>query len=230
MKIINDELKLKAYIKQYNIQSCFEKDMSPYMTLVEYGRGEDILVSGDSMEFFYFVVDGKAKIFNSLENGKSVLLRFTRPLSELGSLEVTRSPRYVHSNVQSLHSTTVISIPFSAIDEHALKDIKFLTYNLQRLSHKLETESNKSSLNVTYPFKNRFASYLMSISTLKNERIDEIIITQMTDLATFLGTSYRHLNRVIKQFEDDKIIKKEKRKFVILDFEQLEALSGGFYE
>ena len=63
-----------------------------------------------------------------------------------------------------------------------------------------------------------------------NNRIDEINFDKLTDLATFLGTSYRHLNRVIENFESEGIIKKENKQIIILNYEKLESLTGGFYE
>lgn len=227
---IKDKSIIQSYINMYHINDYFTKDLTQYMTLWQYEKNEKILISGDPMNYFYFVVDGKAKIFNLLENGKEVLLRFTRPLSELGSLEVLSDKRYVNSCVTAHFPTRVIKIPFRILDEHAREDVRFLQYLVKRLSHKLGTESKKSSMNITYPFKNRFASYLLSITTMKTDRIDEIKINKMTDLATYLGTSYRHLNRVIKEFEEEKIIEKQDKKFIILDFAALEDLSGGFYE
>lgn len=230
MKTIHDKKLLQSYIKKYGIDEFFEKDLSEHMILQHYDKGEDILVTSDLMEYFYFIVDGKAKIFLRQENGKSTLLRFARPLSELGSMEFL-GDRFVGSCVQSLYGTTVIKIPFVILDRYAIDDANFLKYIIKGLSHKLSTQSKTHSLNTTYPFKNRFASYLISITRVSLvERIDEITIDQFGDLATFLGTSYRHLSRVVRELEGDGIIKKEKKKFIILDYDRLEALSGDFYE
>jgi len=205
--------------------------MTPYMTLVQYERGEDILVAGEALPFFYLIVEGKAKIFRTLENGKSVLLRFTRPLSELGSLELLQKKRIIDSEVQSLYGVTCIRIPFDVIDEVCKEDVTFLRYNVKRLSTKLETASKTASLNASYPFRNRFASYLISLTRVDSvQRIDEINFDKLTDLATFLGTSYRHLNRVIRDFESEGMIIKKNKKFIILDSNKLESLSGGYYE
>lgn len=231
MKTINDANTLKYYIEKYEIQKCFEKDMSPYMSLFHYEKGEDIVVAGEEMKYFFFIVDGKAKIFNTLENGKTVLLRFSQPLSDLGSVEILEKKRFASSCVQSLYGTTVIRILFSDLEKHAINDVIFFKYLVKKLGQKLFTFSNAASMNMTYPFKNRFASYLISITDeIDNERIDEIRMTKLTELATFLGASYRHLNRVIKEFEDDNIIKRTKKGFLILDYGKLESLSGGFYE
>lgn len=155
MKIIDDHKLLNYYINKHRINDLFQSDMTAFMTLVKYDKGEDILIAGEALPFFYFIVEGKAKIFRTLENGKSVLLRFTRPLSELGSLELLQKNRIVDSEVQSLYGVTCIRIPFDVIDEVCKEDVTFLRYNIKRLSTKLETASKTASLNASYPFKNR---------------------------------------------------------------------------
>jgi len=158
-------------------------------------------------------------------------LRFANPLSSLGDAEVQKSPRVCTGNVQPVFETLVIKIPFSIIDKYVVNDSTFLKYIVKSLGDKLTTSSNAHSLNTSYPFKNRFASYLISISHADDvERIDEISTENFSDLATFLGTSYRHLCRVVRELEDEKLIKKEGKQFIILDYDGLESLSGGFYE
>jgi len=231
MKKIKDQHLLDYYIKKHKINEIFENDMKSYMELVEFSRNEDILIAGNDMPYFYFIVDGKAKIYKTLENGKSVLIRFTRPLSELGSLELLQKQRIVDSDVQSLYGTICIRISFDNLKVICDRDVTFYKYIIDRLSHKLETSSKTATLNASYPFKNRFASYIISITRIDEaNRIDEINFDKLTDLATFLGTSYRHLNRVIQNFEDEGIIKKENKRFVILDYKKLETLAGGYYE
>lgn len=230
METINDKITIQYYIEKYHIRDHFTVDMLPFMTLHQYEKNEEILIAGEPLDYFYFIVEGKAKIFTRTENGKSVLLRFTRPLSELGSLELLHKNRHVNTCITAQFPTRVIRIAFNDLEKHALHDPVFLKYIVSRLSHKLETESNKSSLNSTYPFKNRLASYLISITEMKGERIDEIRIDKMTELATYLGTSYRHLTRVVKELEAEAIIKRTHKKFVILNYKALENLSGGYYE
>lgn len=142
-----------------------------------------------------------------------------------------QTEKVVSSNVQAVHNCKVIKIPFSAIEQYAKDDLVFYKYIIRQLSRKLHNCSNTASINATYPFKNRFASYLISLATpIDADTIDEIKFDHLTDLATFLGTSYRHLNRVVKELCDEKIIQKNKNSFLIINYEQLKTLSGGFYE
>ena len=49
--------------------------MKPYMELIFLKR-MSLFVENEEIDYLYFFVEGKAKAFNTLSNGKSVLLCF----------------------------------------------------------------------------------------------------------------------------------------------------------
>jgi uncharacterized protein (DUF488 family) len=51
--------------------------------------------------------------------------------------------------------------------------------------------------------------------------------TSLTDTANLIGTSYRHLNRVIRQFCSDGLVERSKGFILIKDREALKTLAGG---
>jgi CRP/FNR family putative post-exponential-phase nitrogen-starvation transcriptional regulator len=73
----------------------------------------------------------------------------------------------------------------------------------------------------------------MSVAICKDDLlyIEEIRTSKLTEIATLLGTSYRHLNRVIDKLIARKIIRKEKRAIIIENIKALKELSrGNLYE
>jgi CRP-like cAMP-binding protein len=81
---------------------------------------------------------------------------------------------------------------------------------------------NNSSYNYIYPLTNRLASYLLE-STPEKDLIE--INTSYEEIAQFLGTTYRHLNRTIKAMESKSIIRCKDRKIYVLDMEKLRDLA-----
>ncbi|MGF7058455.1 cyclic nucleotide-binding domain-containing protein [Brassicibacter mesophilus] len=231
MKLINNTDLLNHYINKFSLDKIFEQDMSEHMKLFLCEKGDFVCQINDNLEWFYFIVKGKLKVYTLLENGKSFLLRFYTPLSIIGDLELFKHYR-VKSNVEALSEVVVIGIKIHDIKKYAYRDSTFLRFISESLSHKLYTISNTSALNLSYPFINRFASYLASITSDENNNllVDEIKATNLTELATFLGVSYRHLNRVIKDLSTKGIIKKTSEGITILDYKKLKALSGEYYE
>jgi CRP-like cAMP-binding protein len=80
-----------------------------------------------------------------------------------------------------------------------------------------------------YPVEVRLASYLLSVTQDENDSLfsGQLSTTRLTDIANLIGTSYRHLNRVIRQFCSNGLIERGKGFILIKDREALKTLAGG---
>lgn len=230
MKTSKNTTLIKEYLHNFEMSDVFSNELIEEMTLSHYAKGEDIITLGDTMTNFYILVEGKLKVYTLQENGKKVLIRFYNPKSVMGDLEyLTDYP--IRAVVEALRPSTLITIPMEDIRQYTYECTHFLRFIIQNLSHKLYTFSNMSSLNLVYPLENRLASYLVSISEINHqERIDEIRVCNMEEMADLLCTSYRHLSRVLNDFERRGILLRNRGNIKITDFDQLESLSVGLFE
>lgn len=221
---------IKSYLIQYEMYEIFSKKIIDHMSLVHYEKGEDVIKLGQTMDNYYLLVEGKLKIYTLQENGKKVLIRFYNPMNVLGDLEyITNYP--ARTIIEALQPSTLISVPMGIIRDDTYDSAEFLRFVIKTLSHKLYTYSSMSSLNLVYPLENRLASYLESISQIdNNERIDEIRACNMEEMADLLCTSYRHLSRVLRDFEARGILMRNRGQIKILDFKKLQSLSVGLFE
>jgi CRP/FNR family putative post-exponential-phase nitrogen-starvation transcriptional regulator len=232
MRRINNLNMLLSYIEKYNLNSIFEKDMIQYMELFSFSKGELVCSKNSEMNYMYFLVKGKLKVYTLHDNGKSVLLRFNKPLNILGDVEFLTNLK-IQCNVESVNESILIGIKITDLFSHAYNDPNFLRFVTKNLSQKLYAVSNSASINLLYPLESRLASYLLSISVDENNssNINEIRTSKFTDLATLLGTSYRHLYRIINDFISKGIIEKKGSIIVIKDINKLKELSdGNMYE
>jgi len=62
---------------------------------------------------------------------------------------------------------------------------------------------------------------------LQNEFGKEILTPRISEIASLIGTTPRHLNRVIHNLVEMNVVNKEKKKLVILDWVRLEEMSSG---
>ena len=147
----------------------------------------------------------------------------------MGDIEFVENP-YADCNVQALESCICLALPLNKIKEYGYNDPVFLRFIISSLQKKLRRNSSYMSINILSPIENRFASYL--ISSLPTNSFDKILvdIDGITNLAELLGSSYRHLNRVIKNLSDLKIIEKNKNTIKILDLEKLTYLAQDVYK
>ncbi|WP_261856902.1 cyclic nucleotide-binding domain-containing protein [Clostridium folliculivorans] len=228
---INNRSTIEAFKDLHNIDSYFSSDMTTHMEIHIFEKGELVYRSNEEIEYFYFLVKGKCKVYTLLQNGKSLLLRFYNPLMVMGDLEFI-SESTANCNVEAVHSCTFIGISLDVIRKYAKDDAIFLRHICKSLSEKLATSAVSNSINLLYPLENRLASYMLAISSEEDlsTSLKGIVAERFTEIAELLGTSYRHLLRIINKLCDQKIIARNGNSLVILDYERLENLAGDLYQ
>lgn len=232
---IEDQSKLDYYIKKHEIKAMFDPTLfddklRDQMELHLFTKGEFICQIDESLDYFYFIVTGKAKVLIPTQSGKSLLIQFYTPPKLIGIVEFLDMDTAT-SNVEVVEDTLCIGIRMAAFNQYVEDDKEFLKFACHRLGKLLVKSSKASSINLLYPVESRLASYLLA-STPKDESasiVNEITADKATELADLLGTSYRHLVRTINKLTDEGIIRKEKKKFIILDRERLEEISADLY-
>ena len=232
MKRINSEVKLEHYIKKYNIKDYFGIDMKEYMELHSFNKGSHLVKNNEPIDYFYFFVEGKVKVYTVLKNGKSLLFRLYKPLNIIGDVEFIDCDT-ANSNIEAINECLCIGISMNNLRKYAVNDPTFLKCMCTSLGKKFISSSIASSINILYPLENRLSSYLLAIAPENSQysNLDGGIITdKFTEMADLLGTSYRHLIRTINKLCNEKIIKKEKNSLVILNLSALEKLAGDLYE
>jgi CRP/FNR family transcriptional regulator, putaive post-exponential-phase nitrogen-starvation regulator len=230
MRKLKDKDKLNYYIKKYAIDRIFSIEMTNFMELFLFDKDEYIYKANDKMNYLYFFVEGKAKVFTLLANGKSLLLMFCTPLRILGDVEFLDS-NIANCNLQALKECLCIGISLENIREHAANDPTFLRYMCQSLSKKLTNSSLISSINLLYPLENRLASYILAIVPEgETSPLEQIETQKLTEISELLGTSYRHLIRVLNKLCEKGIVRKEGNLIEILDRDELKRLAGDLYQ
>ena len=223
-KILNNDL-LNHYIVKHNIENIFDKDILEYAQLHFYQKNEYILEAESNLEYYYLLVDGKIKISYLFENGKSMLLKFYKEFNSIGDLELLKNIPIL-CNIDAIEDTYLIAIPSDILRTKFLDNLKFLHHLIDSLSEKLYATINNSSYNFVYPLINRLSSYLVEHITDKNYII---LSSSFLEIAQFLGTTYRHLNRTFKELESKSIIKCDDKTIYILDENRLRELSKNLY-
>jgi CRP-like cAMP-binding protein len=217
------------YIEKYKLDIIKYGDLRKYTKLFIFNKNEYIYQMDEEIDYFYFFVSGKAKVFTIVENGRSLLLRFYKPLMVIGDLEFANSNHnYASTSIMALNEVHCIGIPIKILEKEYENDIEFLKFVNNSLAEKLADLSIASSLNLLYPLENRLASYFVY---LDNENSNEfIVIDKLTDIAELLGSSYRHLLRVMKKFQNEKLIIKNKNNVKIINNKILKQLAGDLYK
>ena len=212
------------------MEKLFSNNMEGYMSLYMFDKNEYICREEEQLENMYFLVEGKAKVSKHLENGKSLLISFYTPLTIIGDVEFIRN-NPTDCSVQAIEDTYCIVISFSVVRSILTRDCKFLLNICEYLSGKLTSNSNNSSINLLYPLENRLASYIVAFVDIDNNRKSEFTFKESySEISELLGTSYRHLNRILNKFCLQGILKKCNSGYTIENFEKLLYLARDLYK
>lgn len=228
---INDNKLLRKYIEKFCIDELFSENMSEYMELILWNKNEFICRESESLNYLYFIVDGKAKVCKNMSNGKSLLISFYKPFRIVGDVEFTRT-NIADCTVQAIEDTYGIGISFNVVRTKLFNDCRFLFNICKYLGEKLSASSTNSSINLLYSLENKLASYIYAFIDDKDNRgiLEFEFEGSYNEIAELLGTSYRHLNRTLNKFCDDGILEKKSKSYIIKDIYKLKILSADLYK
>jgi CRP/FNR family putative post-exponential-phase nitrogen-starvation transcriptional regulator len=217
VQILSEPLR-SQYIDLYSIQPFSSFSIKPSIQVHQFNRGEFIFKEGSIPEYLYLIVEGKAKLYITHENGKVSLLNFVEAPSLIGELELLGVEQY-SIGVQTSTKTICLAIPMHICKSQLLEDPVFLRHLSIFLSKKTHHLSFKSVQTQIYPLENRLASFIL----MSAEK--DFYKEKHTEVSEYLGVSYRHLLHVISQFCKASLIKKHERGYLILDRERLQQLA-----
>ncbi|SEN44069.1 Crp/Fnr family transcriptional regulator [Paenibacillus sp. OK076] len=227
MEEFQNEHQLLHYLKQYHLESVFHEPLRPHMTLCHFEKCELICREGETSEYLYVLVEGKVKIFTTSPQDKTLVLCFKTPLEVVGDIEYVRESNIVNT-VQAVSPVVMLRIHYQWLAELASDYAPLLKFLLKIISHKFYIDSNFSNFNLMYPVEVRLASYLLSISTEEAGTVvhEELDAFNLTDIANLIGTSYRHLNRVIQKLCADGLIMRDQGFIMVKDRAGLAEVAG----
>lgn len=224
MQIIQDNLLLTDYLNQKDLKNIFTNERHPFQ-IRRYSCNEVVLAEGEVIDGLYIQVSGRTKITTSVITGKALLLRFCSAISIMGDIELVQKVP-IQSQVTAVEESDFIFIHKTYIYDQLMKNTAFLQQLLVHTTYKLQTCTTASRINLLASVETRFASYLCTIRNGVSFG-KEIHTTNSAEIASLIGTTTRHLNRVIEKLTSEKVIKKNKQEIIVIEWEKIEDISDG---
>ncbi|TQR21717.1 Crp/Fnr family transcriptional regulator [Psychrobacillus vulpis] len=225
MKKIEDCLLLEVYLKNEHIQKLFTHCDHPFQ-IRRYEAKEIVLHEGEAIDGLYIQMSGRTKITTSVITGKALLLRFCSAVSIMGDIELLQHVD-VQSQVSTEERTDFIFLDKQYVKSNLLQEVTFLQELLNHMSYKLQTCTTASRINLLVSVETRFASYLCTTRNTSNLFGKEIHTTDHHEIASLIGTTTRHLNRIIDKLSVTNTIHKDKKQIIVDDWEAIERIANG---
>lgn len=198
-------------LKQYGLPDV-EKIQA---THVSYEKKEKIFCEGEPLERLIIMISGRARVSRSIQNGESILTGFYEGNGMIGELEFFTEGLIQH-NIQAVSNVEGIGISLSTNIDYLRENLFFVNQLAKKLASKMERSSLNSAINQLVPVESRLCAYISLMS-------DEGYFREnMTELAELLGTSYRHLMRILSNLCKKGVLEHGKGKYRICDAQVLE--------
>lgn len=219
-----DQHQIDAYIHTYQLKNIFNKEIRSHFSLYTFERGERICDQGSPAKQLFVLVKGKVKIYTTSIEGKTLILSFKTPIELIGDIEYVHGGSLINT-VEAVSTVQLIGIPYTALRKYGGEDPALLQFLLKIITNKFYVKSNSLSFNIMHSVEVRLASYLLSVTGEGNLKEQDRRVNLM-DTSNLIGTSYRHLNRIIKKFCEKGLIERNDGCLLVKDRKGLETLVG----
>jgi CRP/FNR family transcriptional regulator, putaive post-exponential-phase nitrogen-starvation regulator len=197
-----DKDEIAQYIEEFKMDLFLNKILLNNIRLFHFKAYETIIAEQTKTKFIYFLVDGQIKCAHYNSSGTLAVVAMMHPFSTLGDVEIVNNDLTVTSVISTCPST-VLGIPVSIVRKEGLMDPLFLKFINAELVKKLQS-STSLRLGHLVPVKSRLALYILSKADTREDTV--IILPEKEALASMLGTTYRHLNRVLKDLIEERTL------------------------
>lgn len=226
------QLQARNYLLEYGLDAVVPLEAQPHMTISNYKPGEWVCSQGEVADTLSFLVQGKIKIYTTSTEGRTLILSFKTPLDLVGDIEYVQRCETLNT-VEAVTPVVMLSIQYRWLDKYGSQDAAFLRFLLDIITKKFFMKSSSLSFNLLYPAEVRLASYLLSVADDDPGRpsLSPLKVEDLKDAASLIGISYRHMNRILSQWVEAKLIKRAAEGITIMNRDELKELSKyGSYE
>jgi len=210
-------------LKQLEIYGLKKNDVAE-PAVIEFESEEFLLREGDPIYDLYFVLSGKAKVCMDVANGKRYVLCYFVSNGIIGDLELMAGQTEAFATVQAVTNFTCIGIPLALNAPLLKRNISFLNHIGKELAYKLKQSDTNSAVTVLHTLEERLAAYIIQTA------VNGVFCETLTDVASLLGASYRHLLRCLDKLCAGGILRKQKNGFVITDEAGLKGKVSELYK
>lgn len=190
---------------------------------ITFKRGETIIKQGALAANLVYVKSGLVKIFREHRDEELVLSLETKG-KMLGLHSISSQNTYPYS-VAAYDDVSVCLIEISSVKSLIKTNAKFAAKLLNLIGDDALFLYDRMACLTIKQLNGRFADLLLCLSLrIYKRKIFTVPLTKK-DMAAIMNISPESLSRVIKEFQDDKIVEITGNQIIILDFPKIRNLS-----
>lgn len=189
-------------------------------------KGQYLYQAGEDFNYIYALRSGSIKTYLMSEDGEEHVIGFKMP-GDLMGLHAINGEHYMNS-ARALETSSVCEIPFEKLEElgHIIHGLQH--HMVEMMSREIQEEQEKVAMCSKMPAEGRLASVLLTLSDRFSQRgfsaTDFNLSMSRSDIANMLGLAVETISRLFSHFQEEGLIKVERKHVQILDKDRLAAL------
>lgn len=219
---VSSTVNVKKFKQLYAYE--FPNELLTQIQNLTYQTNDYILRTGDEFDGLYFLMEGKYYVSSLEITGKELLLRYSKRSGILGDIEILEQCA-IQSNCIAAERCEFIYVPLAVYEKYLKHEMAFTQILLKELAYKLKTCTSSSRVNALSPVSVRLAAYYCTIASPESNS-DYITSSKLDEVASLIGTTKRHLNRILKQWSEEGSIHRDGDHIQILNWERIKQHSN----
>lgn len=196
--------------------------VAQHRTNYRYKKGELIFQEGEEVRGIYFVYEGTVKVHKHWGEDKELILRFAKKSNIIGHRGLGKDLLYPVSGT-AIEPTTACFVDLEFFQVTLKVNYDFLYELMQFFASELK-ESERNMRNLAHmPVRGRIVQALLTLvdkfGTTTENFLDLALSRQ--DLASFAGTTYETVFRVLNELADKGIVQLQEKQIQIIDKQKL---------
>lgn len=178
--------------------------------------GNVIIEQDGAPKKLYFILQGKMKIFHTTLKGSEYLMAMAGPGELVGEVEILTNENHICS-VKALTDCRLGVVGKTHYLDWLREDHSFSLLVNQSICFRLQKISARAAMHLIYPLE---YSVLKYIKDAVQASPDQKLCVSKKELAEYLGTSPRSINRIIKKLEEQELlsVSRDVLRVVSMDF------------
>jgi CRP/FNR family transcriptional regulator len=192
-------------------------------------RGDYLFRTGDRFRSLYVVKTGSLKTFAPSPEGGEQVLGFHLPGEIIGLDAIDKDAHACSAKV--LETSAICEIPFHRLEEltAAIPSLQHQMYRL--LSKEIAQDTDMLLLLGKKNAEERLAAFLVSLSRRLAKRglssTDFYVSMSRHEIGNYLGLAVETVSRIFTRFQDDGLVRVDRKHIELLDMDALEAAVSG---
>ncbi|WP_421902724.1 Crp/Fnr family transcriptional regulator [Maridesulfovibrio sp.] len=186
---------------------------------MEVRPGESIIVEGQVPDAVFIILSGSMKVHLNMAKGSEYLVALEGPGKLLGEVEALTGSLAACS-VTALEECRVATVLPADYETWLAEDHRFALLVNRILSFRLQSFTRRAAVNLSYPLE---YSVLKMIKMQFEEHGSRVLQISKEEIANYLGTSLRSINRIFKGLQDKNILAPNKE-IEIISIDEVDRL------